>query len=78
MKAKIRCENKSRREEVLTELELFAQGQHASQQTVIERYRRCSEWKQASVIISRALDNGQWRGQGSYLTPPPGWLPPTV
>ena len=78
MKPKNRCENKSRREKVLTELELLAQGQHASQQTVLERYHRCSEWKQASVILSRALDSGQRRGQGSYLTPPPGWLPPTV
>ena len=78
MKPKIRSENKGRREEVLAELELLAHGRHASQQTPLERYRRCSDWKQASVILSRALDSGQRRGQGCYLTPPPGWLPPIV
>jgi len=29
----------------------------------------------ASVILSRALDSGQRRGQGSYLTPPQGGCP---
>lgn len=78
MKPKIRSKNKCRREEILAELELLALGRHASQQTVLERYRQCSDWKQASVILSRALDGGQRRGQGCYLTPPPGWLPPVV
>src|SRR5229473_1500772 len=78
MKPKIRSKNKGHREEVLGELELLALGRHASQQTVLERYRQCSDWKQASVILSRALDAGQRRGQGSCLTPPAGWLPPTL
>src|SRR5712692_7160545 len=78
MKAKIRSESERRRGEVLAELELLAQGRHTSQQTVLERYRRCSDWKQASVILSRALDAGQRRGQGNCLTPPAGWLPPTL
>src|SRR6266478_8683902 len=78
MKAKIRSESERCREEVLAELELLAQGRHASQQTVLERYRQCSDWKQASVILSQALDTGQRRGQGNCLTPPAGWLPPTV
>ena len=78
MKPKSRRENKCRREEALAELELLAQGRHASQQTVLERYRQCPDWKNASVILSRALDSGHRRGPGSCLTPPPGWLPPMV
>jgi hypothetical protein len=78
MKPKSRRENKCRREEVLAELELLAQGRHASQQTVLERYRHCPDWKNASVILARALDSGQRKGPGSCLTPPPGWLPPMV
>ena len=53
------AQNESRhagdREEVLTELRLLAEGRHSSQQTVLERYRRCAEWKQASLILARAL-----------------------
>jgi hypothetical protein len=78
MKAKIRRENKCRTEEALAELELLAQGRHDSQQTVLERYKQCPDWKNASVILARALDRGQRRGPGSCLTPPPGWLPPMV
>lgn len=33
---------------VLTELRLLAEGRHSSQQTILERYRRCAEWKHAS------------------------------
>src|SRR5260370_40007102 len=78
MKAKIRSKSERCREEVLAELELLAQGRHASQQTVLERYQRCSDWKQASLILSRARDAGLRRGQGSCLTPPAAWLPPTL
>src|SRR4030088_2128925 len=78
MKAKIRSESERYREGVLAELELLAQGRHASQQTVLERYRQCPDWKSASVILARALDSGQRKGPGSCLTPPPGWLPPMV
>lgn len=78
MKPKNQRENKCRAQGVLDELELLAQGRHASQQTVLERYRQCSDWKQASAILARALDSGQRRGVGSFLTPPPGWLPPMV
>ena len=78
MKPKSRRENKCRREVVLAELELLAQGRHASQQTVLERYKHCPDWKNASVILARALDSGQRKGPGSCLTPPPGWLPPMV
>ena len=69
---------KTSREEAMAELELLAEGRHSSQQTLLERYRRCSDWQQASLILSRALNRGPARRQGAHLTPPPGWLPPTV
>ena len=72
MKPKSCWPNKCRREGVLAEMELLAQGRHASQQTVLEGYRQCPEWKNASVILARALDIGHRRGLGSCLTPPPG------
>jgi hypothetical protein len=49
------------REEVVAELELLASGKHTSQQTVLERYRRCTDWKQANVILCRALGNTSTR-----------------
>ena len=78
MKAKVGTAQKDLDKEVLGELALLVQGRHASQQTLLERYRRCSDWKQACVIICRALGDGRARRQSAYLTPPPGWLPPTV
>ena len=66
------------REAVLAELRLLAQGQHSSQQTVLERYRRCAEWKQATLVLARALSSRPGRRRIAYLTAPPGWLPPLV
>lgn len=43
------------REAALAELRLLAKGRHSSQQTVLERYRRCAEWKQAGLVLARAL-----------------------
>lgn len=77
MRAKVGSAN-TRRGEALAELELLAEGRHSSQQTLFERYRRCSDWQQASLILSRALNRGPARRQGAHLTPPSGWLPPTV
>ncbi len=78
MKAKVGTAQKDLDEEVLGELALLVQGRHASQQALLERNRRCSDWKQASVIICRALGDGRARRQSACLTPPPGWLPPTL
>ena len=66
------------RETALAELRLLAEGQHSSQRTVLERYRRCAEWKQASLVLARALSSRPGRRRTAYLTTPPGWLPPIV
>ena len=68
----------SDREAVLAELRLLAEGRHSSQQTVLERYRRCPEWKHASLVLARALSSRPGRRRIAYLTAPPGWLPPLV
>jgi hypothetical protein len=78
MGAKRGLQKTSGHEEVMTELELLASGKHTSQQTVLERYRKCTDWKQASVILCRALGNSPTRRQSACLTAPPGWLPPLV
>ena len=69
---------KTSRGEAMAELELLAEGRHSSQQTLLERYRRCSDWQQASLILSHAVNRGPARRQSPHLTPPPAWLPPTV
>ena len=66
------------REAVLAELRLLAEGRHSSQQTVLERYGRCPEWKHASLVLARALSSRPGRRRTAYLTAPPGWLPPLV
>ena len=76
--AKVGFKKNGYREEALAELELLARGRHSSQQTVLERYRRCTDWKQASLILCRAMGNGPARRQGPHLTAPPGWLPPLM
>lgn len=78
MKAKIRSKDAVCREQALAELELVAQGRHCSQQSVLERYQQCSDWRQASSVLVRALPSGHRGVKGVYLTPPPGWLPPTL
>ena len=78
MRSKAGLEKTRIREEALAELELLARGQHASQKTLLERYRRCPDWKQASLVLCRALGDRSARRQSSHLMAPPGWLPPVV
>jgi hypothetical protein len=65
MGAKRGLQETSGREGVMAELELLASGKHTSQQTVLERYRRCADWKQASVILCRALGHSSTRRQSA-------------
>jgi hypothetical protein len=78
MRRRMIPEQASDRKAVLAELRLLADGRHSSQQTVFERYRRCAEWKQASLILARALSGRPGQRRTAYLTAPPGWLPPLV
>ncbi len=65
-------------EAILAELRLLVEGRHSSQQTALERYRRCPEWKHASLVLARALSARAGRRRIAYLSAPPGWLPPLV
>jgi hypothetical protein len=78
MRSKAGLEKTRIREDALVDLELLARGLHASQKTLLERYRQCPEWQQASLILCRALSNRSARRQSTYLMAPPGWLPPMV
>ena len=78
MRTKVGLKRASCREEVLAELELLAAGRHFSQQTLVERYRRCTDWKQASLILCHAIGKKPAQRQSAYLTAPPGWLPPMI
>ena len=78
MRSKAKLKEATLREEVLLELRLLADGRHFSQQTILERYRRCAEWRHASLVLTQALAIRRGRRRTAYLTPPPGWLPPIV
>jgi hypothetical protein len=66
----------SKRDEVLRELELLAQGEHPDQQTLLMRFMQCTDWQKAAELILGALDASSGMRRGTRLPAPPGSLPP--
>jgi hypothetical protein len=61
---------------VLGELELLAGDRHPQNQTLIARFARCTDYQNATRLLTEALGaTGRWRKR-SPLSAPPGWLPP--
>jgi hypothetical protein len=61
---------------VLAELEGLRQGRHARYQTLIGRFARCPELRQAAILCTAAVDASARTNTRTPLDAPPGWLPP--
>jgi hypothetical protein len=61
------------KEAVLAEL---VEGRHPGCQTIVARFLRSQEWKEASVILREAIQADSSHRTGSVICAPPGWLLP--
>jgi hypothetical protein len=69
---------KNPQEAVLLELEAIARGDRRDpQDQLVWSYVRCQDWQDAADAICRGLTAEERNRSGtSWLSPPPGWLPP--
>jgi hypothetical protein len=61
---------------VLGELKLLAGDRHPRNQTLIARFARCTDYQNATRLLTEALGTTAHWQKGSPLSPPPGWFPP--
>ena len=75
----LRRRKEAAKQAVLGELKLLAGDRHPRNQTLIARFARCTDYQNATRLLTEALGatgaTGRWQ-RGSPLSPPPGWLPP--
>ncbi len=65
------------REAVLEGLGAIAEGRcESTQNQIVGRFLKCEDWQRASQAVQRGLSAEERNRRPTYLSPPPGWLPP--
>ena len=75
---KIARKSKTKREAVLAELALMAEGRHPECQNITGRFVRCPQFQQACKILADAIQVESYRHSAGRekIPAPPGWLLP--
>jgi hypothetical protein len=65
------------REAALEEIDAIAAGRcESTQDQMVGRFLKWEDWQRASQVVRRGLSAEERNRQPTFLSPPPGWLPP--